>query len=90
MALGKPTKQSTTNTKGAESSKAVDGNNNTHFAHLSCTHTENKTGNWWQVDLGSVYDIREVVITNRGDCCSKFNVVCLFRTNNPYVYNKTQ
>jgi len=88
LALGKPTKQSTTHLIGV-SSKAVDGNKNTNYTFEGCTHTKNSTGSWWQVDLGSVYEIRDVVITNRADCCGKFNVVCLFRTNSPYVYTNT-
>ena len=27
------------------------------------------TGTWWQVDLGSVQDIRAVQLVNRADCC---------------------
>ena len=88
LALGKPTKQSTTDKYGV-SSKAVDGNNNTDYGVRSCTHTAPTKGNWWQVDLGSVYEIRDVVITNRADCCGKYNVVCLFRTNSPYVHKNT-
>ena len=72
LALGKPTKQLTTTDNGRPS-RAVDGNRNTVFDNLSCTHGANITGNWWKVDLGAVYEIRDVVITNRGDCCGKFN-----------------
>ena len=72
LALGKPTKQSTVTDNGRPS-RAVDGNRNTDFFSLSCTHSANITGNWWQVDLGAVYEIWDVVITNRGDCCGKLN-----------------
>jgi len=39
----------------------------------SCTRTDNRVGSWWQVDIGATYEIRKVVITNRGDCCGKLN-----------------
>ena len=87
LARGKPTKQSTTEilTRGG-ASKAVDGNSNSDFTASSCTETRESTGSWWQVDLGSVYGIRDVVITNRGDCCCKFHVVCLLHTR---TYTRT-
>ena len=72
LALGKPTRQSTTQGNG-KPSKAVDGNRNSEFDSSSCTHTKSKKGSWWQVDLEAVYEIRDVVITNRGDCCGKLN-----------------
>ena len=74
LALGKHTEQSTTSGHRAYSSRAVDGNINSIFDDKSCTHTKTTKGNWWQVDLVDVYEIRDVVITNRGDCCGKFNL----------------
>ena len=72
LALGKPTKQSSTH-GNAGPSRAVDGNRNSNFDSSSCTHTQSKKGSWWQVDLEAIYEIRDVVITNRGDCCGKLN-----------------
>ena len=73
VALGKPTTQSTT-FRRYPSRFAVDGNLNTNMHEYSCSHTEPKVrGGWWQVDLGTVYEIRRVVITNRGDCCGKLH-----------------
>ncbi|XP_017334058.1 fucolectin [Ictalurus punctatus] len=46
---------------------AIDGNK----VSYSFTHTNNEYNPWWRVDLLAVYDISQVVITNRGDCCSE-------------------
>uniref|UniRef100_H3A8M4 Fucolectin tachylectin-4 pentraxin-1 domain-containing protein n=1 Tax=Latimeria chalumnae TaxID=7897 RepID=H3A8M4_LATCH len=48
---------------------AIDGNKNSDFGYLSCTHTEHEMGPWWRVDLQQPYRISAVVISNRGDCC---------------------
>ena len=68
LALGKPTKQSTTH-KTYSSSKAVDGKKATALQENSCAHTMGQKGAWWLVDLEAVYEIRQVVIKSRGDCC---------------------
>ncbi|XP_060720306.1 fucolectin-like [Tachysurus vachellii] len=50
-------------------SLAIDGIKETNaFAH-SCTHTNTESNPWWRLDLLAVYDISNVIITNRGDCC---------------------
>ncbi|XP_051520444.1 uncharacterized protein LOC127421437 [Myxocyprinus asiaticus] len=51
--------------------KAVDGNKTTSYYMGSCTHTQMTDNPWWRVDLGGVYSISRVTITNRGDCCSQ-------------------
>ena len=43
---------------------AVNGN-----SHYCCISSEHPTDNWWQVELGAVYDIWEVVVTNAEHCC---------------------
>ncbi|XP_060772944.1 fucolectin-like [Neoarius graeffei] len=48
---------------------ANDGNRASHFSSYSCTTTNPEDNPWWRVDLLAVYDIRNVTITNRGDCC---------------------
>ena len=78
LALGKPTKGST-NQLPSEASNAVDGNRNANMAHGSCSSTSKAKGNWWQVDIGAVYEIQNVLITNRGDCCGKLNQTRLRR-----------
>ena len=66
LAHGKPTEMSST-FGSYVSSKAVDGDRNSSITENSCTQTLKQKDNWWQVDLQTVYVIREVVITNRGD-----------------------
>jgi len=72
LALGKPTRQSS-QYQDAGPNRAVDGNRNSYLDARSCTHTLNTKGSWWQVDLEAVYEIRDVVITNRGDAAGKLN-----------------
>ena len=69
IAQGKPTRQSST-AFGGFPSRAVDGDRNTDWGGSSCTHTNQQFGPWWRVDLQKIYDVGEVKITNRGDCCS--------------------
>lgn len=71
LARGMLTQQSTTNVSRYSSDKAVDGNTNVSMSQGSCARTSGTDVPWWQVDLKAVYEIREVSITNRGDCCGK-------------------
>ncbi|XP_042615342.1 fucolectin-7-like isoform X1 [Cyprinus carpio] len=50
---------------------AVDGNRDSNYAKGSCTHTTAEFNPWWRADLGNVYSISNVSITNRGDCCKE-------------------
>ena len=71
LALGKPTRQSSV--QGVYyASKAVDGNKDSNLSHGSCFQARQQRKGWWRVYLEAVYDIREVAITIRGDCCSEF------------------
>ena len=45
--------------------RAVDGSFDTNLWHGSCTHTNADPNAWWRVDLGGVYTIGTVKITNR-------------------------
>ncbi|XP_077990552.1 uncharacterized protein LOC144444875 [Glandiceps talaboti] len=49
--------------------RALDGNNNGIWDGGSCSHTKNDRNAWWKVDLGTSYDVQQVIITNRQDCC---------------------
>ncbi len=69
LALGRPTTQSTT-AFGGDSSRAVDGNTNGSYGYGSVSHTDYGTSQWWQVDLESVQNVREVIVHNRTDCCA--------------------
>ena len=71
LALRKTTKQSTT-FGGYSSSNAVDGKRDNALRRNSCAHTWGEKGPWWQVDLDAVYEIRQVVIKSRSDCCGQF------------------
>ena len=69
LAAGKKTSQSSIR-YGGDSKRAVDGKATTNYFSLSCTHTANSLKPWWKVDLGQLYLVSNVKITNRGDCCS--------------------
>ena len=67
-----PTTQSSTYVTW-DSSKAVDGDTNTNWNGLSCTHTSFyvvDNNPWWRVDLERTRSVMSVKIWNRGDCCS--------------------
>jgi hypothetical protein len=52
--------------------QAVDGDTNGQWADNACSHTDDitqDTNPWWTVDLGGTYDVSEVVLYNRADCC---------------------
>jgi hypothetical protein len=71
VALRKRTSQSSNYSSGGQSFLAVDGNTNGNWASRSVTHTAgNGTLNaWWMVDLGRIYNINEIRLWNRTDCC---------------------
>jgi hypothetical protein len=54
----------------ASAQNAIDGNTDGNFWDGSVSHTDEATGAWWWVDLGSVQHIREIRLFNRTDCCS--------------------
>ncbi|XP_055757085.1 uncharacterized protein LOC129835473 [Salvelinus fontinalis] len=54
-----------------QANNAIDGNRESNYFKLHCTHTEWDTNPWWRVDLLDVYRVTAVSITNRGDCCSE-------------------
>ena len=62
--------QSSTSSGGV-ASRGIDGNTSGHWPDGSVTHTANQTAPWWEVDLGATYDIDEIWIWNRTDCCSE-------------------
>lgn len=68
LALGKPTKQSST-ANGGYSKRAVDGNTDPDFAKSSCSSTMKEDNPWWYVDLGKTAMVKKVAVYNRGDCC---------------------
>ena len=66
LALEKSTNQSSTNSTYT-SSEAVDGYSFIDPTKCTRTNLANGLHNWWQVELGGVYLIHQVVITNRND-----------------------
>ncbi|XP_058240220.1 fucolectin-like [Hemibagrus wyckioides] len=50
-------------------SLAIDGNRESNAFSYSCTTTNAQYNPWWSVDLLAMYDINNVIVTNRGDCC---------------------
>ncbi|KAM9450173.1 fucolectin-like [Clarias gariepinus] len=50
---------------------AIDGNKASSFTSYSCACTVCENSPWWRVNLLAVYDISDVIVTNRGDCCAE-------------------
>ena len=77
LAFGKPTEQHYSRYKDGRSSKAVDGNSNTHLmggnVMGSCTITRRSwnVAPWWRVDLQQVQHVSEVYIVSRGSECGQ-------------------
>ena len=72
LAFGKPAIQSSNyyKTDRYRASQAVNGNTRGVWYTSSITHTQYEQGAWWQVDLGSKKDIKQIIIYNRTDCCA--------------------
>ena len=68
IAAGRSATQSTTAYDGFPA-HALDGNLDSHYNRLSCTHTAEQNYPWWRVDLGSSQHVSEVFIVNRVGCC---------------------
>uniref|UniRef100_A0A8C2H0A5 Fucolectin tachylectin-4 pentraxin-1 domain-containing protein n=1 Tax=Cyprinus carpio TaxID=7962 RepID=A0A8C2H0A5_CYPCA len=49
--------------------RAIDFNPGFTNSWSACSSTDFQNNPWWRVDLGYVYRVRRVVITNRLDCC---------------------
>ncbi len=95
LALGKSTTQSSTRYSTSASGKAVDGNTSGNFfdGKFSVTHTYKDQGAWWQVDLGAIKTMNQIIIYNRTDCCkdrlSQYRVtVSIDPTHNNKTYQK--
>ncbi|CAC5367783.1 unnamed protein product [Mytilus coruscus] len=92
VALNKTAKQSSTYKAHhlliLPATLAIDGNRNQYLTKQSvgkCTSTKtNEAFHWWAVDLGNEFDISDIKIYNRIDCCS-------YRLTNFFIeiYNPT-
>jgi hypothetical protein len=69
LALRKPATQSSLQ-NDAVAARGVDGNSDGNYQNGSVTHTTSTAGAWWQVDLGAAQSLREIVLSNRTDCCA--------------------
>ena len=67
VAIGKPTRQSSTFAATSGSSNAVDGDTNGDFNVGSVTATKLDTDAWWEVDLQEIHQIDFINIWNRTD-----------------------
>ncbi|MFS4416282.1 discoidin domain-containing protein, partial [Maribacter sp. 2307ULW6-5] len=73
LALNQPTAQSSSSRIFiGPSSRAVDGNTDGNFnaPNGSVTHTNRDFRPWWLVDLGATYNVSDINVYNRTDCCS--------------------
>ncbi|XP_048057783.1 uncharacterized protein LOC125275132 [Megalobrama amblycephala] len=71
LALNAMALQSSLGHSQGDAQHAVDGKRDSNYAKESCTQTKSEFNPWWRVDLGNVYRISNVTITNRGDCCKE-------------------
>uniref|UniRef100_A0A1I8JAL5 FTP domain-containing protein n=1 Tax=Macrostomum lignano TaxID=282301 RepID=A0A1I8JAL5_9PLAT len=62
-------KQSTT-IESSVCDRAIDGNRNQNYTHLSCSHTDNNPIEWWEGQLAAPSFVSYVTIYNRQDCCA--------------------
>ncbi|XP_032893941.1 uncharacterized protein LOC116984017 [Amblyraja radiata] len=69
VAYASPPYQSSTE-EGAPPELAHDGNTDSDFSHGSCSRTAKSKSPWWRLDLHESYNVADVRITNRADCCS--------------------
>ncbi len=70
LAKGRPATQSSS-AYGGVAARAVDGNTSGSWVGNSVTHSELEVSPSWQVDLGAIQPIGEVVLHNRTDCCAE-------------------
>ncbi|MBU2994833.1 polysaccharide lyase family 7 protein [Cellulophaga baltica] len=97
IALSGTAEQSSTNTSGVgAASLAIDGNTSGEWSDdssdNSVTRTNIESEAWWQVRLGDDYEIGDIVIWNRTDCCTdrltNFDVF-VYNENGDQVYKST-
>ncbi len=76
----------------AAAERAVDGNTNGQFSEGSVTHTaDNESNPWWQTDLGASFNISEIKLWNRTDCCgSRLSNFHVFVSDSPFTSNDAE
>jgi len=55
---------------GAQAMRAIDGNDDGIAAGRSLSLTTASQQPWWEIDLGQVHAIRQIVVNGRSDCCA--------------------
>jgi len=93
VAYGKKAKQSST-FQSAAASLAVDGNSDGNYWNGSVSRTnDHESSAWWEIDLQGVYNINQIKVWNRTDCCmdhlQPFSV-SIFNTNRAIVWSSAQ
>ena len=73
LAIGKSAIQSSQYRDGS-AIKAIDGDKSSDYSDHSCMHTELEFEPWWRLDLGDVYEIQDIILTNRNASCGMHNV----------------
>jgi len=61
--------QSSTGYGGIASRAVTSPTPSSTWGHGTCTATNHQSTPWWKVDLGATYNVAEVEVLNRGDCC---------------------
>ncbi|XP_043100880.1 uncharacterized protein LOC122349023 [Puntigrus tetrazona] len=69
LATGRTVTQSSTYPGLWTADRAIDSNPDFMQPWSTCSSTDIQTNPWWRLDLGSVYRVNRVVVTNRIDCC---------------------
>jgi len=91
VALGKHTSQSSEGW-GGSSSRAVDGNISGNWGQRSVTHTQRDVNPWWKVNLEQSYNIDQIGVHLRTDCCTDRSIGFIVQVINDGVvtFNYTQ
>jgi hypothetical protein len=91
LALGKPATQvSLFSDANPDASVAVDGNTDGNFLHGSVSHTVSVANAWWQVDLGAMTAVSQIVIWNRTDFrVDRLNDYWVFLSDVPFLATDT-
>jgi len=91
VALGKHTSQSSEGW-GGSSSRAVDGNISGNWGQRSVTHTQRDFNPWWKVNFEQSYNIDQIGVHLRTDCCTDRSIGFIVQVINDGVatFNYTQ
>ena len=86
IAIGKTATQSGTQL-GADADRAIDGNTDGNFWATQSVTLTNWVGQaWWEVDLEGIYNIDEINLWTRTDCCTEhFSDFYVFVSDVPFT-----